>query len=89
MYTFIVFRKEDANICLETSKTRAARETKTDSKKAVKKEEFSKDHKDKAHIEGKFENYFKFSMPVKSIKPHQVSTVYSIHCNLMINYFLL
>jgi hypothetical protein len=50
---------------LETSKARATRQTKTDG------------IKDKAHIERKFERYFKFSVPVKSVRPHQVSIVYS------------
>jgi hypothetical protein len=82
--TFIAFRKENGDIWLETSKARAARETKTDNTKDMKKGAFSKDHKDKAYIESKFENYFKFSVPVKSVKPHQVSTVYSIKCNLIV-----
>jgi hypothetical protein len=53
------------------------KETKTGNRKDVKKErDGSKDHKDKAYVESKFENYFKFSMPVKFVKPYQVSTVY-------------
>jgi hypothetical protein len=83
--TFIVFRKEEANIWLETSKARDTKESKTGNKKDMKKGEGSKDHKDKAFIESKFENYFRFSVPVKSIKPHQVSTTdCSIQCRLMI-----
>jgi hypothetical protein len=53
------------------------KEAKTDSKKDVKREgDCRKDNKDKAHVESKFETYFKFSVPIKSVKPYQVSTVY-------------
>ncbi|XP_021923205.1 S1 RNA-binding domain-containing protein 1 isoform X2 [Zootermopsis nevadensis] len=67
--------KENAGIFLETSKARATRERKTDSTKDVKKEALSNNHKDKAYIESKFENYFKFSAPVKSVKPYQVLAI--------------
>jgi hypothetical protein len=53
------------------------KKAKTDVKKDMKKEgEGSKDNKDKAFVESKFENYFNFSVPVKSVKSYQVSAVY-------------
>lgn len=77
--SLIVFRKEDANIRLATSKSRAVKEAKTDSKKDVKKAgDGRKDNKDKAFVESKFETYFNFSVSIKSVKPYQVSTVYCI-----------
>jgi hypothetical protein len=62
---------------LDATKARAVRKTKTDDKRDIKKEgEGSKDNKDKAYVESKFENYFNFSVPVKSVKSYQVSAVY-------------
>jgi len=49
------------------------KETKGDNKGDVKKGECSKSHKNKADVESKFENYFSFSAPIKSVKPYQVS----------------
>ncbi|PSN57378.1 hypothetical protein C0J52_02903 [Blattella germanica] len=69
--------KEAANFLIESSKARAttAKESK-DSKKTVnaepKKEADHKHHHDKVDNESKFERYFKFSLPVKYIRPHQV-----------------
>lgn len=52
------------------------KKAKTDVKKDMKKEgEGSKDNKDKAFVESKFENYFNFSVPVKSLKSYQVFAV--------------
>ncbi|PNF21294.1 hypothetical protein B7P43_G02121 [Cryptotermes secundus] len=68
--------KEDANIWLTTSKSRPAKEAKTDNKKDVKKgRDGRKDNKDKAFVESKFETYFNFSVPIKSVKPYQVLAV--------------
>jgi hypothetical protein len=67
------FRKGDSNIWLETTKARAVKETKADNKGDVTKGECSKSHKNKTDVESKFENYFSFSAPIKSVKPYQVS----------------
>ncbi|GFG40507.1 hypothetical protein Cfor_06519 [Coptotermes formosanus] len=66
--------KGDADIWLETAKARAVKETKADNKD-VTKGECSKSHKNLADVESKFENYFNFSAPIKSVKPYQVLAV--------------
>jgi len=70
---FYCFRKGDSKIWLETTKARAVKETKADKKGDVTKGECSKSHKNKTDVESKFENYFSFSAPVRSVKPYQVS----------------
>lgn len=70
---FYCSRKGDSNIWLETTKARAVKKTRADNKGDVTKGECSKSHKNKADVESKFENYFSFSAPVKSVKPYQVS----------------
>lgn len=67
--------KGDSNIWLETSKARAVKGTKADNTGDVTKGECSKSHKNKADVESKFENYFNFSAPIKSVKPYQVLAV--------------
>jgi competence ComEA-like helix-hairpin-helix protein len=67
--------KGDSNIWLETTKARAVKETKVDKKGDVTKAECSKSHKNKTDVESKFENYFSFSAPIKSVKPYQVLAV--------------
>lgn len=52
------------------------KETKADNKGDVTKGECSKGHKNKADVESKFENYFSFSAPIKSVKPYQVSVLF-------------
>ncbi|KAJ9581337.1 hypothetical protein L9F63_023485, partial [Diploptera punctata] len=51
------------------SKSKKEKEGKKDGKKAEHA------HKDKVDNESKFENYFKFSIPIKYIKPYQVLAV--------------
>ncbi|XP_069678482.1 S1 RNA-binding domain-containing protein 1 [Periplaneta americana] len=73
---FLHRMKEDAKTYIETTKARATKEPKNNAKNVKKEAGSSKDHhKDKVDVESKFENYFKFSMPVKYIKPHQVLAV--------------
>ena len=76
------FRKGDSNIWLETTKARAVKKTKADTKADVTKGECSKSHKNKADVESKFENYFSFSAPIKSVKPYQVSELLWCMCVL-------
>lgn len=59
------------------------KETKADNKGDVAKGECSKGHKNKADVESKFENYFKFSAPIKSVKPYQVSEVFLVHVGIL------
>jgi hypothetical protein len=64
------------------------KETKADNKD-VTKGECSKSHKNLADVESKFENYFNFSAPIKSVKPYQVSEFWFIwvfSCILMYPY---
>jgi hypothetical protein len=50
--------------------------TKADNKGDVTKGECSNSHKNKADVKSKFENYFSFSAPTKSVKPYQVSELF-------------
>jgi len=83
---FYCFRKGDSNIWLETTKARAVKETKADNKRDVTKGECSKSHKNKADVESKFENYFSFSAPIKSVKPYQVSEL--LWCMWVLSFIL-